>query len=918
MCQYVQYIIPYVSFTLSDARAVALHCGHFFPANDDPLREGKIPLYQARLWQAMVIAGVALPHSLFNLGGDEFLDAHSRLLAENSVDVAGGVDLGAGHGEGTRAHRGKGATEGVAGVKAPMPGRNKNGVDGDGKVVQEEQNGGHGLDGDGSGGHGGEGRGDDENKVGSGAYGRGEKGRRYDGNNGGGHGNNCHEVDHQVHGRGDAGRGVHGHEDGGLAHSQGHGGRKAHVSEDEDQVKGGHGDVGVEVNEHGEEGHGGHGGANFHADEFHGDGEDRRLRRMEEELKMQGDRMKLLEGMVGAKASDRCDDKHLSRPGAEEAVTKVPQWAEGVRRDALPEQVPLSPALRVDASPTKEKAASLAPDAFNASSREFLPPSSPTLGADSSAKRKAKRARNKINKKRKKAKEKEGSRASILAKTTALLVFTSAVIGGQKIAEGGNHLLAKKGEMDQAIKGIKEGIRAMFDPVKAPSLSKVEENLLKAIFDPATPAGTTKHLSLEKKDLSNVRSPRRTQEACVFCPDGLAVQPDSPIPGGGGFTCGQVLSAAPTLNGALCARAQAGQAFCCPAGATPIFADPLFPVVSSPIVVPSYSPSVSSLPTTERVCPLADNQVCGCEAVGQSDYRGSIHVSAEDGSKCLPWNSDLVKEIVGVSPPDVYPHEGLDSNYCRNPAQLRERAACFSSVVSENGDYEHYCDVPYCDPCSCMPACGEPNLAACACPSVRQAESCCVDAADKEDCKCGYLKEACQKSLENNSTEFCALAQETCCEGNRNPWCGCNLYQQICTASPFKFTCNFAAESCCNYDFAGADSYAATSEYSYAFIESTGAYSSDIKYPSCKCEFFTYATKELGYSRIDSTTTDIMCEAAVNRQRPPIRSDYRGWERSRLRRFYMTLNGNYWFRNNGWAEAASQYGFGEWQVEGSE
>ena len=108
--------------------------------------------------------------------------------------------------------------------------------------------------------------------------------------------------------------------------------------------------------------------------------------------------------------------------------------------------------------------------------------------------------------------------------------------------------------------------------------------------------------------------------------------------------------------------------------------------------------------------------------------------------------------------------------------------------------------MPYCDPCLCTPACGESNLAACGCSSIRQAEVCCTGDAEEGRCKCDYLKEAYRKSLENNSTEFCALAQDTCREGSRNPWCGCNLYQQICAENSFKFTCVFAAASCCTYD----------------------------------------------------------------------------------------------------------------------
>ena len=60
------------------------------------------------------------------------------------------------------------------------------------------------------------------------------------------------------------------------------------------------------------------------------------------------------------------------------------------------------------------------------------------------------------------------------------------------------------------------------------------------------------------------------------------------------------------------------------------------------------------------------------------------------------------------------------------------------------------------------------------------------------------LKEACQKSLTKNNTELCALVEEDCCKGSGNFWYGCNMYAQICTENPFKFTCNLALESCCN------------------------------------------------------------------------------------------------------------------------
>ena len=671
---------------------------------------------------------------------------------------------------------------------------------------------------------------------------------------------------------------------------------------------------------------------------------DRRMRWMEEQIKAHGDRIKLLEGTVGAAASDKRKDKCPPWLWADGTVAEFPRSADGMVRspaeshDASPNQVPN---LRMTDSPVKDEESLLATETIDASPRKLPPPPcpapradtkpvkvppSPTQTADatsakkvnflaaytcppfftprmgSNAKKKAKRSRNKKNKKRKKkAKEKHDSKISTLVKTTALLVLASIIVG-QGIA------MVTKGETSQAMTVIEEGLKAIFDPAMAKSVGGKDRSKDTAV---GPTEQTRPSLWKMKEGRTNVSPPRRMQEACNFCPDGLAVQPDSLIPGSGSFTCGQVLAAAPTLTGALCAQAQGAQAFCCPAGATPDSADPLVPITSPSSA--ATTPATSLMSSLSQSCSLPDNQVCGCEAVGQSDYRGMINVSEEDGSECAPWNADFIPSIIGFSPPDIFTNSGLDANYCRNPNNLRERAACFSSVVSQNGDYEHYCDVPYCDPCSCMPACGQPNLASCGCPSVRQAESCCMDADDERHCKCGYLKEACQKSLENNSTEFCALAQDTCCEGNGNPWCGCNLYQQICTESPFKFICNFAAESCCNDNFPGADSYVAKSENAgYASTED-GRYESVVVNPECNCQFFEYVTNELDYGRIDSKIVDDMCDSAEHNHEPPV-GGARYNERRHLQGLYMNLHGDYWFRNDGWADAASQYGKGEWQI----
>ena len=107
---------------------------------------------------------------------------------------------------------------------------------------------------------------------------------------------------------------------------------------------------------------------------------------------------------------------------------------------------------------------------------------------------------------------------------------------------------------------------------------------------------------------------------------------------------------------------------------------------------------------------------------------------------------------------------------------------------------------------------------------------------DAAGSRCEYLKEACQKSLLNNVTEFCWEAAETCCAGNDDPWCGCNVYQQICADDPAGFACDFAAESCCDSSFVGADDY---------------ALGSTVNAVVCRCQFLTYLETELGYKQVE-------------------------------------------------------------------
>ena len=75
---------------------------------------------------------------------------------------------------------------------------------------------------------------------------------------------------------------------------------------------------------------------------------------------------------------------------------------------------------------------------------------------------------------------------------------------------------------------------------------------------------------------------------------------------------------------------------------------------------------------------MADNRVCGCKTVRQSDYRGTVNVSGEDGSECLRWDSDVIKAAIGGnSVLDLFPDSGLESNYCRNLVNIQERRRAF-------------------------------------------------------------------------------------------------------------------------------------------------------------------------------------------------------------------------------------------------
>lgn len=303
------------------------------------------------------------------------------------------------------------------------------------------------------------------------------------------------------------------------------------------------------------------------------------------------------------------------------------------------------------------------------------------------------------------------------------------------------------------------------------------------------------------------------------------------------------------------------------------------PDSSRPSVIPS-NPSRPLMSSSSLIqCPIADNTVCGCEVVAQSDYRGMINESVE-GPTCARWDSDWITAAFGSYLPQSFPDAGLIENFCRNPQALNERAGCISSLVSEDGGNIHFCDVPMCDPCSCMPQCGQPNLALCGCPSYRQADECCDDVEDVDSCKCGYLRDACSKSLQSGSVDFCDHAEEVCCKESKNPDCGCNMLEQICSENPSQSICDFAADRCCpiwpeelHLDFPwGAEEV-------------------------CKCEFFTYATNVLGF---ESDSQFLHCANATLVQIQL--ESRRSLERGKLERLYTDTGGQYWFNNEGWKD----------------
>eukprot|EP00584_Thalassiosira_punctigera_P022656 CAMPEP_0172573310 /NCGR_PEP_ID=MMETSP1067-20121228/136119_1 /TAXON_ID=265564 ORGANISM="Thalassiosira punctigera, Strain Tpunct2005C2" /NCGR_SAMPLE_ID=MMETSP1067 /ASSEMBLY_ACC=CAM_ASM_000444 /LENGTH=1416 /DNA_ID=CAMNT_0013365909 /DNA_START=302 /DNA_END=4550 /DNA_ORIENTATION=- len=264
------------------------------------------------------------------------------------------------------------------------------------------------------------------------------------------------------------------------------------------------------------------------------------------------------------------------------------------------------------------------------------------------------------------------------------------------------------------------------------------------------------------------------------------------------------------------------------------------------------------------VCTVADKNTCGCDNVQQKDYRGTVNTTL-DGDHCVAWDDEFLQR---------YPESGLESNnnisegniFCRNP--YNDRAFCFT----DHSEFPiGYCDVPMCNPHECMPPCGTPNFENSGCPSFLQAENCCKWEEDTSSCKCGYLKEACRKSLEIDTEDFCDDAVAACYEGKYDPHYKCRMYEQICSELKTEFACELAAKSCCEFDVA----YWAT--------------------PQCHCDFRTYTTDVLSVGGNVALMSEKCLEASLFTY--PFFDDALV-----LKEFYRENGGEHWFNNDGWLE----------------
>jgi hypothetical protein len=334
---------------------------------------------------------------------------------------------------------------------------------------------------------------------------------------------------------------------------------------------------------------------------------------------------------------------------------------------------------------------------------------------------------------------------------------------------------------------------------------------------------------------------------------------------------------------------------------------------SSPTPGPLRSsvPTLTSSPTQQ--CTAADKSTCGCEVVRLSDYRGTINMT-ENGVPCERWDSN----IFGLGMIQDYPDAELVENYCRSIGGTVPY--CYPSFEQYGIIDMLKCDVPKCDPCSCMPSCGQPNEEKCGCPSALQAEACCDE--DDSRCKCLYLKNACHTNLQNNSTDFCEEAQDVCCKDN-DAACKCGYWKEACNVGMhdvrsaedfdnFSYAswnpCEAAARDCCT-DSSNPSCKCATydnicSEYQSESLCELAAsvccmslglpykYSDVLQnVKQCHCDFYTYNENVYGFK---SAMKSSVCFMAAT-------GDVTD-EKSLLKEFYYQTGGDYWYNKTGWLD----------------
>ena len=294
---------------------------------------------------------------------------------------------------------------------------------------------------------------------------------------------------------------------------------------------------------------------------------------------------------------------------------------------------------------------------------------------------------------------------------------------------------------------------------------------------------------------------------------------------------------------------------------------------------PSLTPSSSSAPT--KTCQMvADKSKCGCEVVYKSDFRGTISTTKE-GLECAKWTI----EGIGMNNERIQ-EAGLDENYCRNPVHDASGPGCFPSLGTFGEDgipIFLYCDVPACDPCSCMPECGQPNLSNCGCPSALQAEECCDE--DDSECRCQHLKDACHVSIKNNGTDFCAEAEVACCSNKFDLNCKCAMYEQMCFEYPSDHIFEFAAASCCN------------SFYSYGYgVPET-----------CFCDFYTSIKSTHEYESEYSVGNCTKSKEVIGDVTQAGNGDPSEVEGNNLLYLYEDVGGVDWYDNTGWSDGSTPH-----------